>query len=523
MEKISLPTRTVAARKAVVIPLAMVVVLLMLGWMFRLCRLGAADSHYSRGFRYVVLTSRTIKQQVEGELVREETLFLDDGVVRHALAPGAKKAFTELDTWNAELPYLYARALWREYSGKIEGGYTRSGLEKNAIPPEVAMYLQLAMQRDPTNRFYRATYAGVLTQVPNPTPEMRRQIEELLIYYPPRNAYGQIRTADRLLAIYGDVHKTRAIDHYCESLRLVSADLGSGLKLRERRLVTPRAPEGKPTPPPRVILRTIGPLAQTLRDRALETILKTVGVDAYNDWSRRIPDEPEARWLVARHFKLLRLEMQRKANEPRTTEDAARALRAYAAKCKVISEREFQNLVRIVNRRIEFQKNISARRWIYDMLVPSASVDFTDRFLKGREIGYAARYLENVGTDLEKAGDVEKAHKIRDRACDLYREQIARRPTEITPRVNLASLLVLRGESKITEAQGLKTQAVKARSDNNLAEAGRLEVEAGKRRKEAEPYWLEADENLSKVLRKKARMVEALDLRGRIAKATGEE
>ena len=338
MERIGLPSRTVGKEGVVVIPVAVAVVAVMLAWVTTVVYYDLAGRYYMRDFRTVVITDIPfIRKFREGEVEARYTLF-EEGGRKRALAPLAVKAFEQMDRWHPEMRYIYARALWREYregtSKKTPGGFVRED-----IPGPVINWLREAIRCEPTNRFYRATLAGVLNRVGGP--EAKAEIGRLLSFYPPGNAHGQIRTAEMLVELAGGgAPKGRIRTHYCRALELVSTEITSGLLK---------------------VTRT-GPKKGTLVELAVGGLLRDVG--SYESWASQIPDYPETHWVVARQLSRLGK--------------------------KAEADKELARVVDAVNRRLDVQSGVSMRQLVAEMFCPFVRPDWTDRFLMNREIGYAA-------------------------------------------------------------------------------------------------------------------------------------
>ncbi len=336
MEKVSLPTRTVSRGLVVVIPLAVVVVVAMLGWIAAAVYYDLASRYYMQDFRTVVITGRPIREFREGELEAEYTLF-EEGGRKHALVHKAVAAFEEMDPWHPEMRYIFARALWREYNGGVGTlGKTPGGFVHDQLPGQVLNWLRQAIRCEPTNRFYRATLIGVLKRVGGA--EAKAEIGRLLSFYPPQNAHGQIRTAEML--VEAGAPKPRILAHYRRALELVSAEITSGLL---------------------DVTRT-GPKKRTLVARAVDGMLKDVG--SYETWASQLPDYPETHWVVA--GELNNLGKKAEANK------------------------ELARVVDAVNRRLDVQSHVPMRQLVIGMLCPFVRPDYTNGFLVNREIGYAA-------------------------------------------------------------------------------------------------------------------------------------
>ena len=521
MEKISLPTRTVSAHRTVVTVVTSVLVLLMLGWTWKVLSPVIAEQVYMKDFRQVLVTGRNVVDISDGQVSSEKTLF-ERGGLKIPTAGDAMKAFTEYETWDAEMPYLYARALWREYIGPADNlGLTRSRLRKESLPGEVALRLRTAIRRDPSNRFYRATLAGVLSRSAGGHPELETELNDLLALYSPQNAYGQIRTADWLRE-RKPVDRERVLQHYGRALGLVSADLNSGRIYMKRDFVTPPPRLDMPGLPsaPEYRYKASGLLWDYLVKRAMEGIIEVAGIENYARWAAVIPDEPQTHWVVARYLAAVRDRARSDASLADATQRPL--LNARVDRYDRAARAEYKRLIDLVKHRLDVQAGISTMGYLWSILSPLSEVH-RDRFLLGREIGYAAAVLRD-------AGDL-------DGAAELFRKYTAREPSNIAPRMALAKLLVARGLTLTDEAATLaanaasrRTRATEAKGQDRIVDAERLEAEARKLTAEAEevknraaPYFEEADEQLSAVLRQKPRLAEALAERARISKAKGEE
>ncbi|HUW56966.1 MAG TPA: hypothetical protein VMZ92_10040 [Planctomycetota bacterium] len=418
MEKISLPTRTISRRGLVVVPVALSGIFVMLAWIAVVLNYHLAG-WYMKDFRSVVLTGRNIVELREGEVEAEYTLF-EAGGKRHALAPDAVLAFERLDRWHPEMRYLFARALWREYNGRVSAeGITAGAFVQKDLPAQVVTWLHSAVRGEPTNRFYRATLAGVLERTGGV--EAKEEVDRLLTFYPPQNSYGQIRTAEML--VERNAPKRVILTHYCRALELVSTEMTSGL------LDTSQA-EGGVTARP-----ALGP---TLVARAVSGMLTHVGT--YESWAPAVPDYPETHWLLGRHL-------------------AARGMAAEA-------DMEYDKVVTSVTRRLDVQGRVSTVRSVFEMLFPVSRPDYTNRFLMDREIGFAAEVL--------------RAKNRLDEAVALRRTQIARMPREINARVALGEMLLGRAAAMRTEARDLrdrgevqKAAEADAKADDLCAEVDR--------------------------------------------------
>ena len=506
MEKISLPTRTVSKRYAVVLSVTIIVTVLMVLWMADVVYLDTARRYYIRDFRTIVLTQRNIEKREEGERVQTRTLFVEGGFSVQ-MRPLALKACEKVDTWDPEMPYLYARALWREYVSKGFGPeLTESGLIRRELRPRILLWLQRAIARDPTNRFYRATLAGVLTHLGKDDPGRGREIVSLLQIFPPKNAYGQMRTAERLVARDDKLFAEHALARYGRAMQLVSADLQSKMRLTQRKWVL--------DPGPKLQNLDLGPLAEYLVTRVVDGILRLRSIQDYRTWAGIIGDQPETHWLMANRLAALRDEAVAEAEALRRRPGYATQQRAAALKAKQFddaAQSEYQRVVDLVKEKLAAQDKVSRKQYLYELLWPLGNPDHASRFLFSSEMGYAAKVLDRRARDLvslaarqtalgkaeRDAGNAARAkvfldgagqnaaqaQKLFEEEADLYRIQIRHRPREIRPRLDLATLLIEQGES----------------------------------------FFEEADEQLSAVFYLEPMHPEALTLRGRIVKAMSEE
>ncbi|KPL04945.1 MAG: hypothetical protein AMK75_00165 [Planctomycetes bacterium SM23_65] len=373
----------VGRQGGVVIPAAVVAVAVMLGWVATVVYYDLANRYYMRDFRTVVITGQPIREYREGEVEAEYTLF-EEGGRKHALVHRAVQGFEKMDRWHPEMRYVFARALWREYNGPAGRlGKTPGGFVQKDLPKQVIDWLRQAIAAEPTNCFYRATLIGVLKRVG--APESQTEISRLLSFYPPQNAYGQIRTAEMLLE--GGAPKSRMLAHYRRALELVSTEFTSGL------LDTSGTEPGRETFPP------LGPL---LVQRAVDGMLKDVG--GYESWASQLPDYPEVHWMVGGYL-------------------SVRGMKAESGK-------ELVRVVDAVNRRLDVQRRVSLPQLLTEMFCPLVRPDWTHRFLLNREIGYAAA--------------VQRANRRPEEAMTLYRIQISRRPTDIPARLALTEMLLER-------------------------------------------------------------------------------
>jgi len=459
MERISLPTRTVATRGVVVIPVTLAAILLVLGWMANLVlvtTVNIASEYYmsgdrrvirAGGFRTVVITGRNIQVIKDGEVKTEWTLFVEGGK-RRALKPYAEKAY-KMDAWDPEKRYIFARAYWREHNGQFDGdGRSPGGFTRDELSGLALLHLTAAIRRDPANAFYRATLAGVLGSLPSAS-EHAGDIETLLQFYPPQNAYGQIRTAQMIAERGGD--KQRQLKHYARALELVSSDVQAGL----------------------VDTRGVEPGVTSFPSLGFTLVAQVVGglVDDNSDyasWAGSVPDHPETHWLVGRELQTRRLIPE--------------------------ADREHAKVVATVQRRLEAQKRVSAGQFLFETLCPLTRPDLTDRFLSTEEIGHAASLLG-------RAGQFEEAMAMR-------RTQIARTPTDVNARLALGELLLERAAALTSDARGFR--------DRDEPEKAREAEE------KARKMYEEVDEQAAEILRQKPRLPAALDLRRRLPSRPGE-
>jgi hypothetical protein len=529
MERISLPTRTVARKGAVVIPVTLGMMLLMLLGVWRIVRIDMAQRVHMRDFRRVFRNYQPIPDR--GRML---TLFARGGL-REPQNRNAIYAFNTVDRWEAGMCYLYARALWREYTGpEGEPGYTMSRLEKSTLPGQVTTWLRVACRRDPTNRFYRATLAGVLMRqeqmasaraVAAP-PAVTAEIDRLLEVYPPLNAYGQVRTAERLVERRAS-DRARILAHFGSGVNLASPEVASGLVRFERRLRMPEARPDLPGPAPRptVEIEITSPLGTYLVARALEDIIALEGLDRYPSWRSVIGPDPESHWLASAYFRSQRDLHLKQAEEAfarrRMVEE--RQERAEAGRWATPAQAEADRVVEVVRQRLKAQAEVSRWRAAWEMACPLSRPEARDRLLLNREIGYAAWVLRDQN-DLKGARE-------------LYEIEIARRPRAVGPRMALAAMLIDQAEpisrriKKLTdEMADLRSRASQLRRIGNIAAAVAEEAKAVENEatiktleEEVEPLYEAAEHHLSEVLEQHPRLAAALELRLRMGKARRRE
>jgi hypothetical protein len=421
MEKISLPTRTVATGTAVVVGLTVLVILLMLGWVGLILYYDVAAPWSMARFRAVVVTGQPIREFRDGEVEREWTLFQEGGR-QHALRAFAERAFL-IDTWNPEMRYLYARALWREYNSPADAsGRTTGGFLHDELPDHVVAYLRMAAVRDPTNCFYRSTLASVLRTTGTKNPEVKPDIRRLLLYYPSQDTYGLIRTAEMLAAEGKPEDKRQVLDDYSRALSFVSTEITSGL-------VDTTANE-----PGLTVFPALGP---RLVSRAVTGMLRDVG--SYDLWSPGLPEYPEVRWLVAYELR-------------------TRGMNAEA-------DKEYAKVVELVRRRLASEQGVSVLRVVFEILCPLERPNYADRFLMNRELGLAANVLRGTGRPEE--------------ATEMLRVQVSRASTNVAARLALGELLLERAALLRTAARDYrdKGETAKAMEAEGKAEQMYKEVD----------------------------------------------
>ncbi|HUV39895.1 MAG TPA: hypothetical protein VMY39_09795, partial [Planctomycetota bacterium] len=425
-------------------------------------------------FREIVLTHRNIQKFEEGMLAEERTLFREGGFAKETSRDALRAQ--EIDTWNPEMPYLYARGLWREYVSKGAGpGLTEGGLTRSELPIRIAAWLVRAIRLDPTNRFLRATLAGVLTEFEKQNPEYSREIVRLLTVFPPRSAYGQIRTAERLVSRDETFYGELALRHYGEALDLAVTDLQMELRRTRFQWVS--------EPRPRITSVDAGPLAESLVQRTTDGILRLARLADYAAWSAYLPVRPAGRWLLGNRLVELRDAAAAEADAFRRRPGYATQTRdaeTRAGQLDAAARKEYQYVLDRVRYLLSAAEAVTPVRRVWDNMCPLVRVDPVERLLLASEIGYAARILDRRARELmtqaerdttlgqaeRNAGNVQRAKVYLDRAArgtaqarqhfdeeaDLYRTQIRRRPREIQPRLDLAGLLIELGETHFDEA-----------------------------------------------------------------------
>jgi hypothetical protein len=401
MERISLPSRTVATRTIVIVAVVSVVIVLMLAWVAEALYLRAAHTNYMHDFREVVMTRRNLQTYSGDELGSEWTLFQEGGK-QHALRSKAEQAFRRMDFWSADMRYVFARGAWREHNAT--GTAERSAVTADQLQGLADEGLRGAIRNDPMNRFYRQTYAELLIAFKNPA--LQGEIDRLVALYPPQDAYGEIRAAELLNEVPG-VDKRQVRDHYCRALELVSTEYQAGL-------VDMNAVEAGAALP-----QALGP---AYAERAVDGLLKT---GDYATWGASLGDFPDVHWVVG-------LILRSRNNNA----DA---------------DKEFQAVVDSCNRRLAEQRKVSKLRSLVEILLPLPRSGHINRFLMNREIGEAASVLRSTNRP--------------DEAIDLYRIQVARMPGNVRARLDLGETLVEQAVALAAKARNYRDAGDVAKSD----------------------------------------------------------
>ncbi len=421
MERISLPVRTVTTRGWVAVPVAAAVILLTLLWMGHALAAGLFAPYLFGDFQAVVLTGEDISRPRASGEPEIWTLFVEAGRM-HALEPAAKQALYQLDSWNGEMQYVFAQAVWRDYNAPETSGRAPSGRLRDSLPPQVRVLLLSAIRCEPMNAFYRQTLLGL--DVKTGAAETRRaELVRAADEWAPQNSWGQLRAADYLIGL-GD-NRSRALPHYLRALDLMSGDIMAGLT---DPLVKPS--EGVPAEG----------LAPLVVRRVLDGLFANVG--DYDLWTRSqdFADlSPEVHYLLWR-----RLRAMNKAEEAR---------------------KESETVVSAVEERLRVEQGVSTLQAFLEIVNPLMQPNYSKRFLTGFEIAHAAEVLRQSGRPED--------------AIRLYRTEISRMPGSERARLDLVAAL-------IEAAEALSKKAQESRDNNDKAQADKLELEARARYDEAE-------------------------------------